>query len=312
MAFGELAATAPAQKSTLSRISLRGFASGLLHDVVTTLFPGDCRVCERPLVRAGRAPVCDDCLAVLEAQRGLLCAQCGEAFDVDMESDRFHERHSTEPAVCTLCREAPPPFTQAVAYGTYETTLRELVHLLKYEGVTALAEPLGARLADSLSSLRSFAGEPSREWLVAPVPLARGKARDRGFNQALLLARAAVRHWERAGGTPRLLLRPDLLQRTRATESQFGLTPHQRRANLRGAFAVTAAAGLNGRSVLLIDDIYTTGATARACSAVLRRAGASEVVVATLARAQTPTVALWDGTIAAAAVFPDSGVSAGQ
>ena len=91
-----------------------------------------------------------------------------------------------------------------------------------------------------------------------------------------------------------LKLEPSLLKRVRATVSQAGLTTHQRRQNLRGAFFVPRPAHLAGRHILLIDDIYTTGATARACSRVLRNAGAASVRVATVARAQREGVAFWD------------------
>ena len=116
--------------------------------------------------------------------------------------------------------------------------------------------------------------------LVVPVPLFKDKRRQRGFNQAELITRAALKaypgHW--------LQLAPDILLRTRETHSQIGLTSHQRRENLRGAFAVARAEEVTGREVLLVDDVYTTGTTASECARVLRRAGASKVWVATLAR----------------------------
>ena len=123
----------------------------------------------------------------------------------------------------------------------------------------------------------------------------RGKERGRGFNHAELLADAAVRELKRQRPEWRLCRAHGALSRVRETESQFGLTPHARRSNLRGAFAVRDADAVTGRDVLLIDDIYTTGATARVCSQVLRKAGARSVLVVTLARAQVETVALWDG-----------------
>jgi ComF family protein len=130
--------------------------------------------------------------------------------------------------------------------------------------------------------------------LVIPVPMHDSKQRKRGFNHAGLLARAAIRETRRRHPEMKLQLKTNLLKRERVTVSQAGLSTHQRRQNLRGAFFVPHPARVAGQHVLLIDDIYTTGATARACSRVLRSAGAASVRVATVARAQREGVATWD------------------
>ncbi len=222
----------------------------------------------------------------------MLCLVCGEA--LGMESERFAEGFGDAGRVCTPCRRVPPGFARAVAYGMYEGELREMVHLLKYEQVRSLARPLGRMLADAVELLAGEVSEASEELLVVAVPLFGKKERGRGFNHAELLAGAALRRLRRTRPEWRLRSAHDLMQRVRETESQFGLTPHARRLNVRGAFAVRDADAVAGRDVLLIDDIYTTGATARACAQVLRRAGARSVLVATLARAQVETVAMWD------------------
>jgi ComF family protein len=177
---------------------------------------------------------------------------------------------------------AAPPFAQAVAHGLYQDRLRELIHLLKYHGMEPIAGRLGALLARQV--LR-FANAPQK-LLVVPVPLFRAKRRQRQFNQAELLARAVIKTLKQMRPDLQLTMAAGLLERRRATESQAGLTPHQRRANVRGAFFVPKPEKVKDADVLLIDDIYTTGATARACALSLRRAGAKSVRVATVARAQ--------------------------
>ncbi|HET7347077.1 MAG TPA: phosphoribosyltransferase family protein [Acidobacteriaceae bacterium] len=145
-----------------------------------------------------------------------------------------------------------------------------------------IAKRLGALIAEQVLAIPDL----PPDLLVVPVPLFPAKQRQRGFDQAERLARSAVAVLRSRRPEMRLKLVAGALTRQRATESQAGLSPHQRRVNVRGAFFVARPAKLTGRDVLLIDDIYTTGATARACSQALRRAGAAHVWVVTLARAQ--------------------------
>jgi ComF family protein len=147
-------------------------------------------------------------------------------------------------------------------------------------------EPVADRLGLLLACQVLTLPNTPQAMLVIPVPLFRSKRRQRGFNQAEVLARAVVKSMRGQRPEWKLTLAVGLLERRRATESQAGLTPHQRRANVRGAFFAPSPERLKGVNVLLIDDIYTTGATARACAQALRRAGAASVRVATVARAQ--------------------------
>jgi ComF family protein len=143
------------------------------------------------------------------------------------------------------------------------------------------------------AATRMLEGLAARELVVVAVPLYPAKERQRGYNQALLLAEAALAELRKTTPGWRLMLDRDCLRRIRDTESQFALTPRERRANLRGAFEVRQSADLIGREVLLVDDIYTSGATARECARVLRQAGAVKVWVATATRAQPEMVAMW-------------------
>jgi ComF family protein len=160
--------------------------------------------------------------------------------------------------------------------------MRDAIHAFKYNRMQAAARVLGRMLADTINQL---AADAPTEMLVVPVPLYRLKRAARGFNQAHLLAGNAIRVLHKTNPEWRFTFAPRLLTRVRATRSQAGLTTRQRRQNLRGAFRVSDPSAVAGRHVLVIDDIFTTGATARAAAQALKNAGAEGVWVATLARA---------------------------
>jgi ComF family protein len=205
---------------------------------------------------------------------GALCPVCGERmlapFIVSAEPGE---------SLCGLCQRLRPPYVRAMAYGSYDGGLRELIHLLKYEKVRPAANVLGRMLAEIIDELEPAFGEAPV--LVVPVPLHASKKRERGFNQSELMARAAVKQSSLGS---RLEVGPDLLERGRITQSQIGLSRHQRRENIRGAFLAAKPEKVAGREVLLIDDVFTTGTTVSECARILRRARASKVFVATAAR----------------------------
>jgi ComF family protein len=252
-----------------------------LHDLGSILFPSPCRLCSGPLLRVTAAPVCDECLGRLLPQHQNLCARCGESLGMDTYG-------LTAGQECQVCRLVPPPFHRAVAYGAYREEMRRALHLLKYEGITAMAQPLGALLAEAMLMLDSTAA-----MTVVAVPLFAAREWRRGYNQSVLLAESALATLRSEAPAWRLQTAHNALIRKRDTESHFQLAPHQRRENLKNAFAVVEKARIEGRSILLIDDIYTTGATARECARTLLAAGAASVYVATLARAQVESFTAW-------------------
>ena len=170
---------------------------------------------------------------------------------------------------CALCRLGLQGFDAVYSYGSYEGTLRKLVHLFKYSGMRPLSRTFGPLLAQALPREANFD-------CIVPMPLHWWKQWQRGFNQSDLLAREIGRKW----GVP---VR-DLVRRRKNTVPQAGLTNAKRRLNMQGAFRVTRGRSLAGMRVLLVDDVVTTGATASACARVLKRAGAAHVALLALAR----------------------------
>jgi len=170
---------------------------------------------------------------------------------------------------CALCRLGLQGFDAVYSYGSYEGTLRELVHLFKYGGVRPLAGTFGRLLAQALPRDAGFD-------VIVPMPLHWFKQWQRGFNQSYDLAREIGKKWN-------VPVR-NVIRRKRATRSQAGLTHAKRRANVSGAFRIPRGRSLAGMRVLLVDDVVTTGATASACARVLKRAGAAHVALLALAR----------------------------
>jgi ComF family protein len=213
------------------------------------------------LREASRIPLCSDCLRPPEALTAeYSCASCGTPFENAYPLDSEGR--------CALCRHGLRGFDAAYCFGSYEGRLREWIHLYKYGRVKSMAKPLVELLAAALPRTQRFD-------VVTPVPLHWRRRWQRGFNQSELLAGGIARKW----GVP--VVRA--LRRRKHTPTQTGLSHSARRKNVAAVFA--SRCSMSGQRILLIDDVLTTGATGAACAAVLRRAGAATVVLATVARA---------------------------
>jgi ComF family protein len=200
--------------------------------------------------------------------------------------------------LCGMCRRAEPRFRRAIAYGAYEGALRDLIHLFKYKGTRPAGKLLGSLLNQAVAAMTL-----PDSLILIPVPLWSGKRNSRGFNQAEAIARTFMSFQTSSS----IQLDTSIRVRTRETASQTGLTRHQRRANVRGAFSVRKPEKVKGRSILIVDDVMTTGTTAGECARVLRRAGAKEVFVATVARATKEAGSI----LAMAAGAPSGGIPSG-
>ncbi len=213
--------------------------------------------------------VCSKCIEGFLPVRSPMCVRCGEVFQTSEGEDHL----------CENCIKTSRAFHLARSFGTYDQTLMTLIHRFKYGGKIQLAKPLAMLL---LSAFIRF-WENIRIDVIVPVPLHVKRFRKRGFNQAYLL----VKDWERIvpiGITVPPVVK-DVLLRNRWTAPQTGLGRKERTTNIKNAFSVINKSVIVDNKILLVDDVYTTGATAEACTDILLRAGARQVDVLTLARA---------------------------
>ena len=229
---------------------LRQLLGTLAADTLDLLFPPRCLHC----ARAGWL-FCPACAQLVQPIGVQICAQCGRP-------------QPTAIPQCAQCRLLPTPtLTQVRIAARYETPLREAIHALKYQDRRELAMPLARYLVATalVAPWRTPAGAVDG---VIPVPLHERRLAERGYNQSELLAQAFCLRLQ-------LPLRTTWLRRQRSTQSQVGLTAVERQHNMDNAFMATTA--VLGQRILLIDDVYTTGATMRACATALRQAGATVV-----------------------------------
>ena len=252
------------------------------------LFPAKCLVCgdffkvdttRRRKVAGDSFPhvmgcfFCSRCRRDIGLIRSPKCSVCGFMFE-----SREGDDHA-----CATCIGKPPAFGKARAYGRYDGSLRAAIHLLKYRGKVYLAEPLGLLL------FQEFVANwgPSDVDCIIPVPLHGKRLRKRGFNQTYQLIKKWPVYLEKTGGygcQPKI--EQGLLFRKKRTKAQVGMTRKERLANMRGVFAVRSPNLVEGRRFLVIDDVFTTGATANECAKTLLKNGAARVDVLTLAQTE--------------------------
>jgi ComF family protein len=233
-----------------------------LADALAFFFPARCPFCEA--LADTEWGVCADCEFSLPWFEPPWCARCGRPLDAGGDVA----------VACSDCAAHPPAFDRAFSVVAYDAPLRAALGRLKYGRDAAAARPL----AELFRRITPGAMNPFVYDCVTAVPLHPQRLRWRGFNQALLLARSFARRYA-------VPLEARVLVRTRATVAQASLDRAGRLTNLAQAFAVRDPARVAGKCVLVVDDVFTTGATLEACAQALRAAGAARVDALTLARA---------------------------
>ena len=228
------------------------------------LAPQNCVVCGGIVINRDLSQVCQDCFSSLGPLHEPVCQVCGKP----LPGGKYSIADT-----CGECRSDPPQFDQARAWGPYEGDLRKILLEFKYAGLKTLAGPLSELLCGTIESGFNV----PFDW-IAPVPLHRNRLRERGYDQALLLARKV----SRKTGIP--ILRG--LRRIRETRPQYGLSSRERRENTKGAFSLSDTTRLNKPSILVLDDVFTTGSTTSSISKCLKRKlGTGFIGILTVARA---------------------------
>jgi len=234
-----------------------------LKSIIDFIFPPICSICAKPFSSEKEVMICTHCLSQIKYIRNPLCSKCGKPFYSEVLADHL----------CGDCLTGKRYFNRARAMGYYDGILRKAIHLLKYKLKNNLAFSLGNLMTDRMQSFLSGA----TYHLIIPVPLHTKRLRERGFNQALLLARLISKKYK-------IPLDGCTLIRKRQTKPQVGLSEQDRKDNVKGSFLLLKGDKVLDRDILLVDDVYTSGNTVEECSKVLIKAGAHKVDVLTLAR----------------------------
>ena len=239
---------------------------GIKDIILDLLFPQKpyCISCNA-LLKTGESLICSDCASKVIPITLPVCTKCGKPLDTGMSSPNHFSK------ICSDCREAGHRFIQARSYGQYEGVLKRLIFEFKYRRRPDIAGFLGEKMTQTLDKLPW----PPFDYIV-PVPLHRKRLQERGYNQALLLAKVI----SKTTGIPIYCC----LVREKPTEHQTLLDKRLRQKNLEEAFTTIPRPKLSGKKILLIDDVYTTGSTADACTKAILCAGAEKTYILTCAR----------------------------
>jgi ComF family protein len=227
-------------------------------------FPSFCKICGSLLESPHDRVVCRSCLEKIKPRRSAFCLCCGRFFEGGGESH-----------LCSDCLKDQRPYSLHRSCARYEGILKDAILLFKYRGYKPLGKHLSRFVFESLKK------EDGLWWdleAIIPVPLHPKRLRERGFNQALVIAKELSK-------LKKIPLKNKILKKVMNVAAQTSLEREERIKNVRGVYRVTKNAEIKGKVILLVDDVYTTGSTLKECSAELKKAGAKEVRAITIAQA---------------------------
>jgi ComF family protein len=234
-----------------------------LEGLIDVVYPLNCIICKARLESVESIPLCTVCFRKIKKIEPPFCNKCGKPLEVNLDPEN----------ICVDCRSRRYWFDRAWASASYEGILRECIHFLKYNhrmSLVGLLSKILINFADRYMNIEQFD-------YIMPVPLHRTKLREREFNQSYLLASPFASRFNK-------ILLSKQVYRVKYTLAQSELTSVQRRENIRDAFRIRNSESVRNRDILIIDDVFTTGATVDECASLLKKNGARHIEVLTLAR----------------------------
>lgn len=244
--------------------SIRKYFSTPLKFAELLFFPSSCKLCLKPLEKNEDRVICRSCFESLRQRSSSFCFSCGHFF-----------QDSAEPRLCVKCLEKKPGYSLHRSCGQYTGKLKDYILLFKYKGYKVLGKDLAQFMLQTL-------GKSEEIWwgvdALVPVPLHPKRKRHRSFNQVLVLTKILAREKNK-------VLIKNCLIKAKNSPPQTVVDAKERGKNIKGVFAVKKARNIKDKVILLVDDVYTTGATVTECCEMLLKAGVKEVRVITLAQA---------------------------
>lgn len=241
----------------------------IMEGMLNLVFPLDCKICEKPIRESKGYSICEDCFKTIELIERPYCIKCGKPLLLN----EFFEQNRE--ILCLDCKRKKYSFKFSRSVGIYNKALKKCIHLFKYYGEKRLAKPLGKLMVDYLLKNDEFENKFD---LIIPVPLHKNDLKKRGFNQSMSLSKIIEDYFS-------IPIGESILIKKKETPFQVSLLKKEREKNILNAFSVEKPEEIIGKNILILDDVFTTGATVEECAKELIKFRSKNIYVLTLARA---------------------------